>query len=96
VGAGHKIGMQHSITSAIQCSKIRHIINSEERILKESEAFYLATKVNGSFFGKAGSFEKNYIFDALVIDEDNNFNKGFSSIEKLQQFLYCGDKTDII
>ena len=33
------------------------------------EAFYMATKGGGSFFGKAGSFEEGYAFDALVLDD---------------------------
>lgn len=33
------------------------------------EAFYLATKGGGSFWGKVGSFEEGYDFDAVVIDD---------------------------
>lgn len=96
VGAGHKIGMQHTITSAIQCSKMRHSFNEKERILNESEAFYLATKVNGSFFGKVGSFEKDYLFDALVIKDSNIFSIHLNPLERLQHFLYCGNSNSII
>jgi guanine deaminase len=35
------------------------------------ESFYLATKGGGSFFGKAGSFEEGYAFDALVLDDSS-------------------------
>ena len=37
--------------------------------VETSEAFYMATKGGGSFFGKVGSFEEGYEFDALVIDD---------------------------
>ncbi|WP_058484960.1 amidohydrolase family protein [Defluviitalea phaphyphila] len=96
VGAGHMISMTNTIKSAIQSSKIRHIFNNNERILTESEAFYLATKLNGSFFGKTGSFEKGYLFDAIVIDSNQNVIKELSPLEKLERFIYCGDKNDII
>jgi guanine deaminase len=96
VGAGHSISMANSIKSAIQCSKIRHIFKPEERILKESEAFYLATKLNGSFFGKTGSFEAGYLFDALVIEEPLDLIQGLTPLEKLERFLYCGDKESIL
>ena len=33
------------------------------------EAFYLATKGGGEFFGKVGSFEEGYQFDAIVLDD---------------------------
>lgn len=96
VGAGHKIGMQHTITSAIQCSKIRHTRNEEDRILTLSEAFYIATKLNGSFFGLVGSFEEGYAFDALVIKDDHPLFKNLPPLEKLQRFLYTGDSDSIV
>ena len=34
-----------------------------------SEAFYLATKGGGKFFGKAGSFEEGFEFDAVIMDD---------------------------
>ena len=33
------------------------------------EAFYMATKGGGEFFGKVGSFEEGYEFDALMLDD---------------------------
>ena len=33
------------------------------------EAFYLATKGGGAFFGKVGSFEEGYEFDVVVLDD---------------------------
>ncbi len=96
VGAGHKIGMNHTITCAIQCSKMRHVINPEERILKESEAFYLATKLNGRFFGNVGSFEEGYLFDALIIKDPDHLMDELTPLEQLQRFLYCGGPDSII
>lgn len=96
VGAGHKIGMQHTIISAIQCSKMRYVLNNEERILSESEAFYLATKLNGSFFGNIGSFEEGFLFDALVIKDPASLINHLTPLEQLQRFLYCGGPDSII
>lgn len=33
------------------------------------EAFYLATKGGGAFFGNVGSFEEGYEFDVVVLDD---------------------------
>ena len=33
------------------------------------EAFYLATRGGGAFFGKVGAFESGFEFDALVLDD---------------------------
>lgn len=96
VGAGHRIGMQHTLTSAIQCSKIRHLMDHQSRILSESEAFYLMTKVNGSFFGKVGSFEPGYFFDALMIKDPDPLMSDLTPLEQLQRFLYCGSSDSIL
>lgn len=96
VGAGHIMGMNHTICSAIQCSKMLHIFNQTSRILSEAEAFYLTTKANGSFFGKVGSFEPDYLFDALVIKDSNPLLSDLTPLEQLQRFLYCGGSESIV
>ena len=35
-----------------------------------AEAFFLATRGGGAFFGKVGAFEPGYAFDALVLDDE--------------------------
>lgn len=96
VGAGHSMSMAQCITSAIQCSKMRQLMYPKERVLSESEAFYMATKLNGSFFGKTGSFEAGFLFDALVISDPLYSLQSFTPHEKLERFLYCGGKENII
>lgn len=96
VGGGHQIGMNKAIAAAIQCSKIRYFMNNEERILTESEAFYLATKENGRFFGNVGSFEPGYSMDAIVIKSDNPLMETLTPNEELQRFIYCGGPSSII
>lgn len=96
VGAGHEMGMNKTMSAAIQCSKIRHIINDEERILLESEAFYLATNVNGSFFGNTGTFKSGYKMDVLVIKDDDPLMDTLTPLEQLQRFIYCGGPDSIV
>ena len=69
----------------------------EERLLSLPEALYLATKGPGEFFGKVGSFEPGYDFDALVVDVDELDGRlPRTPFEKLEQFLYDGDDRDIL
>ena len=97
VGGGHEMGMNKSIVAAIQCANILYAFNHENRRLLESEAVYLATKMNGKFFGDdVGSFEKGYLFDALIIhNKDPWLNRG-TPLEKFQNFLYCGMPDHIV
>ncbi len=92
VGAGQSPSIKDSIVLAIQMSKTNHIINREDEIMKFSEAFYLATKGGGEYFGKVGSFEVDYELDMLVIKPDFiSKEKGISIKEQLQRFIYSGD-----
>ena len=62
--------MFRAICDAIQVSKLYNcLIDQTQAPLTFKEAFYLATKGGGAFFGKAGSFEKDYDFSAVVLDD---------------------------
>ena len=70
VAAGHTESMFRAISDAIQVSKLYNcLIDQTQAPLTFKEAFYLATKGGGAFFGKAGSFEKDYDFSAVVLDD---------------------------
>ena len=70
VSAGHHMSMLRVMQYAIQVSKLNYAqTKGEMSFLSLSEVFYLATKGGGSFFGKVGSFEPGYEFDALLIDD---------------------------
>ncbi len=57
--------------------------------------FWIATKSAGSFFGRVGSFEPGYEFDALVIDDsDLNFGN-YTLPQRLERFIYMGDDRQI-
>lgn len=76
----------------LQMSKLKWVHGGhKEAFLSLSEAFWLATKSGGSFFGKVGSFEPGYAFDALVVDEsDLNFDN-YSIQHRLERYIYLGD-----
>ncbi len=72
VAAGESLSMPHEMVRAVQASKIRwRYVNSLETPINMMDAFYMATRVGGSFFGEVGCFEKDYQFDAIVIDDSS-------------------------
>lgn len=72
VAGGTSESMFRAVTDAIQVSKMYwRYIDSGARPLTFQESFHLATKGGGSFFGKVGSFEEGYTFDALVLDDSS-------------------------
>jgi guanine deaminase len=97
VSGGHAVSIPKSIVLAMQIAKLRYQANPEEGFLKLSEALYLATKGGGSFFGKVGSFEEGYEFDALVIDDDNlKVRDDLTTEQRLEKYIYIGDDRNII
>ena len=56
-----------------------------------SEAFYLATKGGGAFFGKVGSFEEGYEFDAVVLDDSVLSHPQRRNLaERMERAVYLG------
>ena len=96
VAAGHTMNMRNHIVLAIEMSKLYWTLHPEYRPLSFSEAFHMASKAGGSFFGKAGSFEEGYEFDALVID-DRNLSTGtdLNIEERLERYIYNGSNSNI-
>ncbi len=96
VSAGHNLSMLRAMQYAIQVSKLRYAEScGQTRFLNLSEVLYLATKAGGSFFGKVGSFEKGYEFDALVIDDSYLNYDNYTLEQRLERYIYLGDDRDI-
>ena len=91
VAGGHTMDLFEVMRHSIQASKLRYrLVDDKEKPLTLSETLYMATNKGGSFFGKVGVFEKDYEFDALVLDESKiNQLRGFT--ERLEKFIYHKD-----
>lgn len=70
VAGGHTESILRAITDAVQVSKLYGCFSENTvKPVTFNEAFYMATKGGGEFFGKVGSFESGYEFDAVVLDD---------------------------
>lgn len=70
IAGGYELSMLRAIADAIQVSKLRaRQTDLREKPITAAEAFYMATKGGGAFFGKVGSFEAGYALDAVVLDD---------------------------
>lgn len=90
VAGGQTESIFRAMVDAIQVSKLRwRLEDNSSRPIKFDEAFYLATKGGGKFFGKVGSFESGYDFDAVVIDDsDLPYPQKLSIRERLERVVY--------
>lgn len=84
VEAGMKKGVSFGLSSSVLCAnKVTSALLDQG--FKLEEVLYLATKGGGAFFGKTGSFEEGYEFDAVVIESDKH--GGNSILEVLRNFF---------
>ena len=92
VAGGHSDSIFRAITDAIQVSKMYfRMVNEAYKPLVFSEAFYLATKGGGKFFGNVGSFEEGYEFDAVVMDDSVlPHPQSLNLTERMERAVYLG------
>lgn len=97
IAGGHKIGIYTQAAKSVQLSKIKEFYEPEgNRAIGFEEAFYMATKQGGEIFGKVGSFEKGYRFDAIVIDALEDPFMKLTTQQVVERFCCCGTKENII
>ena len=92
IAGGHSLSIFRAITDAIQVSKMYfRMVDEGCKPLVFSEAFYLATKGGGAFFGKVGSFEEGYEFDAVVMDDSVLAHpQTLNLAERMERAVYLG------
>lgn len=90
IAGGHSESIFHAMVNAVQVSKLYScVINKSKKPLTFSEVFYMATKGGGEFFGKVGSFEKDFEFDAVILDDSYSlYQSDMSIINRLERFAY--------
>ena len=96
VSGGHDFNIFRMMVYAVQTSKLRYQRDKSLAFLSLAEAFWMATKSGGSFFGRVGSFEPGYEFDALVIDDSDLNHSDYSLLERLERYVYLGDDRQIV
>ena len=91
VAGGSSLSIFRIIQDAIGVSKLRWRFDEKSGSpLKFAEAFYLASKGGGSYFGKVGSFEEGYDADVVVLDDsESSILRGeLSPEERLEYYVY--------
>ena len=98
IAAGSSLSIFKAMTMAIQCSKLRwRLYDQTVAPLTVEEAFYLATKGGGEFFGNVGSFEKDYEFDAVVVDDSTlKHPQELDSKSRLERLIYLAEDRNIV
>jgi len=98
VAGGGSVSLLGVMQDALATSKIVWLYSGKKiKPLIMPEVFHMATKGGGSFFGKVGSFEPGYEFDALIIDDAPLLEISTYSIEeRITRFIFIGSKENIV
>lgn len=97
VAGGSTENLFRAMAHAVQASKLRWRISDDSlEALTAEEVFYMATKGGGAFFGKVGSFEPGYEFDAVVLDDTRLAHPQPLDIRsRLERMIYLADEREV-
>ncbi len=92
LAGGSNLSLFRTMASAVQVSKLRwRLVDKALAPLSFPEVFYMASLGGGSFFGKVGSFYKDYLFDAVVLDDSSLLSpRPMSLSQRLERLMYLG------
>lgn len=100
ISAGCHTSIFYTMAEAIKASKLYYrLVNHRMKPLKLEEVFYMATLQGGSFFGRVGSFEEGYEFDAVVLDdrEHTDFTgREYSIRDRLEMAVYLPEECRMV
>ncbi len=98
VAGGSHESLFHAMTLAIQASKLRwRLLDQSVPFLTFDNAFYMATKGGGAYFGKVGSFEPGYELDAVILDDTNlDHPQELNLRDRLERIAYLGDERNVV
>ncbi len=98
IAAGYSLSIFQGMADAIQVSKLRwRLVEEQWDPLTLEEAFYMGTKGGGAFFGKVGSFDKEYELDAIILDDHNlKHPQELSLRDRLERIIYLGTEENIV
>ncbi|HAJ66411.1 MAG TPA: cytosine deaminase, partial [Clostridiales bacterium] len=96
LAAGHSAGIYSQAARAVQLSKIKGFYEPEgNRAISFARAFSMATKQSGALFGRVGSLEPGYRFDALRIGGLEDSFERLTPAEIVERFCYAGETKHI-
>ena len=97
VAGGSTENLFAAMAHAVQSSKLRWRLEDQSLDpLSVEEVFYMGTKGGGAFFGKVGSFEPGYEFDAVVLDDSRlKHPQPLDVKSRLERTIYFSDDREI-
>ena len=98
VAGGETENLFAVMAGATRASNLRwRLLDQDVKPLSIAQAFYIATRGGGAFFGKVGAFDAGYEFDCVVIDDSAIVHPQELSVQKrLERCFYLADDRHIV
>ena len=97
VAGGDDLNLFGVMAGAMRASKLRWRLQDQNvKQMSVDQAFYLATRGGGGFFGKVGAFDKGFEFDCVVLDDSTILHPQELSLRsRLERCFYLADERHI-
>lgn len=95
ISGGHTLDMAAVLRRTIESSKILRQFEGIEPHLSAPEAFYLASRGGGAYFGRVGAFEPGYDFDAVVVDDAVERDGDDTLTARFEKMIYRAKGRDV-
>ena len=96
IAGGANLGIYSQISRSVQLSKLKKFYEPEgNRSISFEQAFWMGTKQGGELFGKVGSLEPGYAFNALVIGGIADPFHVLTPAQITERFCYLGETSHI-
>lgn len=98
VAGGTQLSILRAMVDTIQSSKLRwRLVDQTKKPLTVEEAFYLGSVGGGAFFGKVGSFEEGFEFDAVILDDTTLPHPQEMTVrERFERMIYLSDERHVV
>ena len=92
VAGGQTESIFRAMTDTIQVSKLYwRLVDQSRSPLTFDDAFFLATRGGGQFFGKVGCFDPDFEFDAIVLDDSTLLHPQPLTVhQRMERAVYLG------
>lgn len=95
ISGGHTMDMAAVVRRVLESAKLLWRLEGIGPHLTAAEAFYLASRGGGAYFGRVGAFESGFDFDAVAVDDRAARDEGDDMPKRFEKLIYCAGSRDV-
>ena len=95
ISGGHTMDMAAIVRRTLESAKLLWRLEGVAPHLTAAEAFYLASRGGGAYFGRVGAFEQGFDFDAVVVDDRRERDGDDDMPRRFERMIYRARTRDV-